>query len=166
MKNVRDYGINIKVSKEDGIVEYVAIFNDFKTIIGVGETASQAIEEAYGNLEAYFDFCESEGIEIPDPSDDRVFEEYNGRVTLRMPRALHRDIAEYAKKDGVSLNYIINDALRFYLGGMSLKEFCLETGSKIEDSIADLNNQIRGLSNVTYKSNFRFTNKYMNLITQ
>ncbi len=31
-------------------------------------------------------------------------QQYNGRLTLRLPRSLHKDLMEAAKREGVSLN--------------------------------------------------------------
>jgi len=33
--------------------------------------------------------------------------EYNGKISLRVPRSLHRDLVEDAKSEGISLNQFI-----------------------------------------------------------
>lgn len=43
-------------------------------------------------------------LEIPLPSYP---EEYSGKFNLRLPRSLHRDLAEAAERDGVSLNQYV-----------------------------------------------------------
>jgi len=46
------------------------------------------------------------GMEIPLPSYP---EEYSGKFNVRLPRSLHRKLAEAAEHDGVSLNtYVIS----------------------------------------------------------
>jgi hypothetical protein len=46
-----------------------------------------------------------DGAEIPEPSYP---EEYSGKFNLRLPKSLHRQLAEAAEEDGVSLNqYVI-----------------------------------------------------------
>ena len=113
MKDYKNYPFVVrKNDHENEDAEYVVIFNDFKNIIGSGKTVGDAIEEAYGNLEAYFEFCDEEGIEIPNPSQKGLFNSYSGKITVRMPKSLHRDMAEYANEDGISLNSLINDAIR------------------------------------------------------
>ena len=42
--------------------------------------------------------------------------EYSGRVHLRMPRSLHRDLARRAEQEGVSLNQVIVTALARSVG--------------------------------------------------
>ena len=44
------------------------------------------------------------GNEIPLPSYP---EEHSGRLLLRLPKSLHRQLAESAKQDGVSINQYI-----------------------------------------------------------
>jgi hypothetical protein len=43
-------------------------------------------------------------MEIPEPSYP---EEYSGKFNLRIPRSLHRQLAESAERDGVSLNQYV-----------------------------------------------------------
>ena len=42
--------------------------------------------------------------------------EYSGKVHLRMPRGLHRDLARRAEQEGVSLNQLIVTALARSVG--------------------------------------------------
>ena len=44
------------------------------------------------------------GIDIPLPSYP---EEYSGKFVVRLPRSLHRRLAESAERDGVSLNQYV-----------------------------------------------------------
>ena len=50
------------------------------------------------------------GNPIPPPS---IREDYSGRVLVRMPKSLHRDLAETAKREGVSLNLQIVTDLEY-----------------------------------------------------
>jgi antitoxin HicB len=44
------------------------------------------------------------GDPIPEPRDT---EDYSGKVNLRMPKSLHRDLARRAEAEGVSLNQVM-----------------------------------------------------------
>ncbi len=44
------------------------------------------------------------GDQIPEPRDT---EDFSGKVVLRMPKSLHRDLARKAKEEGVSLNQVM-----------------------------------------------------------
>ena len=50
---------------------------------------------------------------IPEPLTD---ETYSGKFVVRVPRSLHRQLAEAAERDGVSLNAFVNVALARAVG--------------------------------------------------
>lgn len=52
-------------------------------------------------------------LEIPVP---RTIEAYSGKFVVRVPRSLHRQLAEAAERDGVSLNAYVNVALARAVG--------------------------------------------------
>ncbi len=53
------------------------------------------------------------GDPVPEPRD---LEGYSGKVNLRMPKTLHRDLARRAEQEGVSLNQVMLDALSRSVG--------------------------------------------------
>lgn len=53
------------------------------------------------------------GDPVPEPRPD---EGYSGKVNLRMPRSLHRDLAHRAEQEGVSLNQVMITALARSVG--------------------------------------------------
>ena len=130
MRMSEKYPFSLKViDYGDGTFEYEVLFDDFPEVIGVGDTASEAIEEAYYNLDAYLKYCEEKQIAIPAPSKKLSLNDYSGKITVRIPKTLHRDLSDYAKCDGMSLNAIAIEAFRFYLNKESLK--AMEENSKI-----------------------------------
>lgn len=124
MKKSHTYPFSLKiVDYGNDDIEYEVAFNDFGEVIGVGDTPKEAIEDAYYNLDAYIGYCEENSISLPVPSKTNSLENYSGKMTIRLPKSLHRDFAEFAEKDGMSLNALIIDALRNYLSCQSLKDF-------------------------------------------
>ena len=97
---------------EDG--GYMASFPDLPGCITCGETIERAVENAADAKKAWLEAALEEGIEIHEPGS---LEEYSGQFKIRMPRSLHRDLAEHSKKEGISMNqyciYLLskNDAL-------------------------------------------------------
>ena len=93
---------------------YVASFPDLPGCITCGETIERAVENAADAKKAWLEAALEEGIEIHEPGS---LEEYSGQFKIRMPRSLHRDLAEHSKKEGISMNqyciYLLskNDAL-------------------------------------------------------
>jgi len=49
----------------------------------------------------------SEGITLEEMDRIRAMHEYSGKISLRVPKSLHRDLAESAKIEGISLNQFI-----------------------------------------------------------
>jgi antitoxin HicB len=80
-----------------------------------GDTPEEALENvkdamfnwAYGMLE--------DGRSIPEPANP--LPDYSGRFVLRLPRSLHRQLAERADAEGVSLNTLCLTLLAGGLGG-------------------------------------------------
>lgn len=60
-----------------------------------------------------------DGYAIPEPFTD---EAYSGKFVVRVPRSLHRQLAEAAERDGVSLNTFINVVLAKAIGEPDLRK--------------------------------------------
>lgn len=63
------------------------------------------IEDA---MRAWIETALEDGYPIPEP---RPTDQYSGKFVVRVPRSLHRQLAEAATRDGVSLNTFVNVAL-------------------------------------------------------
>ena len=75
-------------------------------------TEADTLEELFEMIEdakrSWLEVAIEDGIEIPLPE---VIEEekYSGRILLRLPKYLHRELAESAKEEGMSINaYIVS----------------------------------------------------------
>ena len=72
-----NYEFSIKIDYSDyGDKVYVVRYTDFPNVIGSGDTIEEAIEEAQGNLEVYFDYCKEKNI---DPSFERTKRSLNSK---------------------------------------------------------------------------------------
>jgi len=76
-------------------------------IVAYGSTLTEATEELDSVKRIWFETCLKDNVEIPEPID----ESYSGRVTLRMPKTLHKSLAINAGNEAVSLNAYIVDLL-------------------------------------------------------
>jgi predicted HicB family RNase H-like nuclease len=74
-------------------------------------------DEAVANLdEARHDWLEyrlKNGLAVPEPPS----EDFSGKFLLRMSPALHATLAAASKRQGLSLNQLINNILAEYVGG-------------------------------------------------
>jgi predicted HicB family RNase H-like nuclease len=71
-------------------------------IIGDGDTVEEALSDLAESKKIRFQSYLNEGIDIPEPDQGAV--EYSGRFLIRLPKYLHRQLAEAAQANGVSLN--------------------------------------------------------------
>ena len=89
----------------DGTVTWVVEFPDLPGCSAVGDTEADALTEAKTArdlwLDGYFEAHQS----YPIPKERT--RSYSGKVLLRLPKALHKSLAEQADDEGVSLNTLM-----------------------------------------------------------
>lgn len=73
-------------------------------IIYEGESVQELIEDFKKGIDHYLEVCQEQGIEPEKP--------YSGKLILRLTPLLHREAAECAAANGVSLNEFIVRAIR------------------------------------------------------
>lgn len=78
-----------------------------------GDTPEEAIRMIEDAMRGWLEAELRKGSPIPEP---RVEEEYSGKFVIRVPKSLHRKLAELAEREGVSLNQWINAALAEAVG--------------------------------------------------
>lgn len=93
------YRMEIVEDKEEG--GYVVSYPDLPGCITCGETIERAAANAADAKKAWIEAALDEGIEIREPDS---LEDYSGQFKLRMPRSLHRSLAEHSRKEGISMN--------------------------------------------------------------
>lgn len=76
------------------------------SMTGDGETISEALADLDSLRADFFAHLIKEGASIPEPREAR--EEYSGKLLVRLPKCLHKVLAEQAYENGVSLNQHIN----------------------------------------------------------
>ena len=68
-------------------------------------TCADTIEEGLKMIEdakkSWFTACMEDNISIPEPND---CSDYSGQFKLRIPKSLHKSLAERSKQEGVSMN--------------------------------------------------------------
>lgn len=92
------------------------------------DTIEEGLEELEGAKQAWFSAALELGRNIPIP--ENTVREYSGRFSVRVGKSLHKDVSEFAEKDGISLNQAIISLLQ-----KGLKEECL---SQIYNSLESM----------------------------
>ena len=80
---------------------YVASYPELPGCITCGETIANAVANAEDAKKAWLLAAIEENIEITEPESA---ESYSGQFKLRLPKTLHKTLAEDSKKEGVSMN--------------------------------------------------------------
>ena len=108
-----DYPFIVVPFREDGFVGYRAFLIDIPAVESIGTTPEEALRDFDDVKREWLMFAIEKGISIPEPDTDLTASiEYSGRVTLRIPKALHRKASERAILDGVSLNTYLNEVIQ------------------------------------------------------
>ncbi len=106
-----NYSFDIKYSDEDHC--YIARCPEFPGLSAHGEDAKEALAEANTALEALIETYKDHGRELPEPKKEQ---EYSGQFRVRLPKSLHRQLAEQADREGVSLNSYVQTLLALGIG--------------------------------------------------
>ena len=106
------YRMEIVEDKDEG--GFVISYPDLPGCITCGETVEEAIRNATDAKRAWLEAALEDEIEIQEPDS---LEGYSGQFKLRIPRSLHKSLAEHSKREGISMNqycvYLLsrNDAI-------------------------------------------------------
>ena len=108
------YNINLRRVTVDGEMLYEARVREFPDATEYAESAQEAYELALDTVEASLEVLQERGKTPPNPSETP--EDYSGRVTLRVPKNLHRRLALAAEDEAISLNQYLVSLLAFHTG--------------------------------------------------
>jgi len=82
---------------------YAARIAELPGCITQAETRDEIIRMLDDAKRAWLEAALEDGVPIPEPMQNT---RYSGRFNLRIPKSLHRRLAETAKREGVSLNQL------------------------------------------------------------
>lgn len=107
------YRMEIVEDPEEG--GFVISYPELPGCLTSGETLEDALRNGREAKKVWLEAAMESGMTIPKPGD---LSEYSGQFKLRLPRSLHKSLAEHSKKEGISMNqyciYLLsrNDALQ------------------------------------------------------
>ena len=93
------YRIEIIREQEEG--GYVLHCPELPGCITCGETVQEGLEMLEDAKKCWFTACLEDGAAIPEPAR---LEDYSGQFKLRLPKALHKQLAQRSSEEGVSMN--------------------------------------------------------------
>lgn len=104
------YPFKVYQTQVDNHVFWIAECPSLKGCVGQGDTIDKAISELEENEAVWLDTASECGIEIPSVPIETV-NEYSGKFTVSVSPSVHMTAASYARKENISLNQYINDAI-------------------------------------------------------
>jgi len=94
---------------------YTAEVPDLPGCLTCADTLAELEEMIKDAKQGWLEVALERGVSIPEPSP--VFDEaYSGKFLVRMPKSLHRRLAERARREKASLNQFVNVTLAEAVG--------------------------------------------------
>ena len=93
------YRLEIVPDPEEG--GYAARYPELPGCITCADTLDQLLANAKDAKCAWLEAALEEGLPIAEPARD---EDYSGQFKLRIPKSLHRSLAEHSRAEGISMN--------------------------------------------------------------
>jgi len=108
------YGVLLRKDEEG---DWVAKIEEFPGCTAHGSTQAEALENIEEVKHAWLEDALESGQPIPEPSLAEKLP--SGKWLQRVPRSLHKHLAEMAEKEGVSLNQLVTSILAQAVGRYS-----------------------------------------------
>lgn len=80
---------------------YAVRYPDLPGCLTVGDSITDALENAEDAKRVWLEAALEDDIDIPEPTS---LDDYSGQFKLRIPKSLHRSLAQHAKEEGTSMN--------------------------------------------------------------
>jgi antitoxin HicB len=109
------YPFTVRPDLDDG--GFIVEFPDLRYCVGTGDTIEEAINDSMIAKSEWIKAAFENRISMPEPTSSA---DYNGRISLRIPRSLHRKIVETAKQEGVSANQFLSHLISVGMGKKSI----------------------------------------------
>ncbi len=104
----------------------MAEIQELRGCITQGETLEEVFERIENARRAWIEVAYEDGMDIQLPQSEQ---EYSGRFVIRLPRSLHRNLAEQATHEEVSLNQYVATILS---SGVSTQEVIKQLTDALE----------------------------------
>jgi len=109
------YTVAVQSEREGEGARWVATIEELPGCAAQGQTPDDAVELLRSAMRSWIEAALAQGREIPVPSDRpakrRPSTSHSGRFLVRMPGALHSQLASAAERDHLSLNRFITNVL-------------------------------------------------------
>ena len=108
------YNVTLRQVEFDGEALFEARVKELPDVRDYAASAEEAYDLAIDTIETSAAVFAEEGRLFPPPTTPQS--DFSGRVTLRLPKSLHRVLAQEAEGEGVSLNHLLVSVLTYDIG--------------------------------------------------
>lgn len=118
-----NYDLKISALSEEDGGGFMAEIPNLPGCCSDGETINEAVANLMEAKKEWMLLALERGIDIPLPQTVlHSGNDYSGKFTLRVPKSLHKELAERAIKEEVSLNQYLNNLISYQLGKKSISD--------------------------------------------
>lgn len=114
--DINNYKVEIRKISEDDGGGFIATVPRLPGCMSDGETAVEALTNVQDAIQCWIETAEELGREIPSPMQYKSEDDYSGKLTLRLPKYLHKQVAEQAKEEECSINQLIQSYIAIGIG--------------------------------------------------
>lgn len=115
-----DYSISSKKETVDGEELFSAHCPQFPDVVMYAETRNDAVNLVAESINSIIEMSLEMNHPLPHP-ESYFQNDYSGRITLRIGKALHREIALNASRNGVSLNQYLVEVVANNAGKQTIQ---------------------------------------------
>ena len=150
----KEYPITLTRRVDDDEPYWVAEIPELPGCVSDGKTPDEAVESLRDAKSLWIETQLSDDYEVPEPVD---VQGHSGKLSLRIPKSLHRRIAEIAHREGVSLNQYIMSCVATGLGwDQQAREL-----RALSSSMSESNDQLKTLIEVYHTPTNRADSGYL-----
>lgn len=109
------YTVVVKKQNVDDNLQYSAQALEFPLLYICADTPAEAYNSILETINEFYEDAIEDGDTLPEPIE--LADQYTGRVTLRMPKSLHKQVDLLSKIDGSSINQFVVGAVSSRIAG-------------------------------------------------
>jgi len=94
-----NYRVEVIEDKEEG--GYALSCPELSGCMTYANTIEKGFEMIEDAKKSWFSACLEDGVQIPEPGSEN---NYSGQFKLRLPKSLHKTLADRSRQEGISMN--------------------------------------------------------------
>lgn len=138
------YGFKVYMMEVEDHPFWVAESKELKGCLGQGDTIEEALAELDVNEEEWLKTAAELNMRIPEVSVESM-EAYSGKFVVRVSPVIHKEASECAKKQGISLNQYVNNAILTANVSNAAAE-------AVDRKLNQLVNEVRSIKRASYRN--------------